>query len=125
MRQAGIKEKDMKRFFIPPYEWWNGEISKWFDSSLIDLFSFTPGTASNADYTYPEMGASYKTSNAILNTIKKFNAEREAGLNGSILLIHAGTDPRRKDKLYNRLDELIRYLKKEGYRFKRIDELLK
>jgi endoglucanase len=41
-----------------------------------------------------------------------------------VLLIHAGTDPRRKDKLYNRLDELISYLKKEGYSFKKIDALL-
>jgi len=39
-------------------------------------------------------------------------------------LIHAGTDPRRKDKLYNRLKELIAYLKKEGYALKKIDELL-
>jgi peptidoglycan/xylan/chitin deacetylase (PgdA/CDA1 family) len=47
------------------------------------------------------------------------------GLNGYILLIHAGTDPRRKDKLYNRLNEMIWYLKNKGYQFKRIDELLK
>jgi len=41
-------------------------------------------------------------------------------LNGTILLIHAGTDLQRKDKLYNRLDELIDYLKSEGYLFTKI-----
>jgi peptidoglycan/xylan/chitin deacetylase (PgdA/CDA1 family) len=41
-----------------------------------------------------------------------------------VLLIHAGTDPRRKDKLYDQLDDLIAYLKKEGYGFKKINELL-
>ena len=58
-------------------------------------------------------------------SIKKFNETDPNGLNGVILLIHAGTDPRRKDKLYDKLDELIGYLKKEGYTFKRIDDLLR
>jgi peptidoglycan/xylan/chitin deacetylase (PgdA/CDA1 family) len=70
------------------------------------------------------MGTSYRSSDAILASIKKFNENRPGKLNGAILLIHAGSDPRRKDKLYNRLDELIGYLKKEGYKIKRIDELL-
>jgi peptidoglycan/xylan/chitin deacetylase (PgdA/CDA1 family) len=124
MKDLGIKEAGTKRFFIPPYEWWNDEVSRWINSSATTLFSFTPGTASNADYTYPEMGTSYRSSDAILASIKKFNENRPGKLNGAILLIHAGSDPRRKDKLYNRLDELIGYLKKEGYKIKRIDELL-
>ena len=65
-----------------------------------------------------------KSSDAIITSIKQYNETKKGALNGVILLIHAGTDPRRKDKLYNRLDELIGYLKKEGYQFKRIDELL-
>jgi peptidoglycan/xylan/chitin deacetylase (PgdA/CDA1 family) len=112
-------------YFIPPYEWWNEEIAGWIRHSGIKPFSFTPGTTSNADYTYPEMGASYKNSETILAAIKKFNETDAHGLNGAILLVHAGTDPRRKDKLYNRLDELMIYLKKEGYQFRRIDELLR
>jgi hypothetical protein len=39
-------------------------------------------------------------------------------------LIHAGTDARRKDKLYDKLDEMISWLKANGYSFRRIDELL-
>jgi endoglucanase len=113
------------QYFIPPYEWWNDTIVRWCHEKGVSLFNFTPGTGSNADYTYPEMGAAYKSSDAIMASIKKFNQTDPNGLNGVILLIHAGTDPRRKDKFYNRLDELIGYLKKEGYSFKRIDELLK
>jgi peptidoglycan/xylan/chitin deacetylase (PgdA/CDA1 family) len=70
------------------------------------------------------MGKSYRSSEAIIQYIKKMNDTRPQKLNGVILLVHAGTDPRRTDKLYNRLDELISYLKKEGYQFKRVDELL-
>ena len=117
--------KNFSMYFIPPYEWWNSETAGWLRKMGIRPFSFTPGTTSNADYTYPEMGNSYKSSDAIMNSIKKFNATDPHGLNGAIILIHAGTDPRRKDKLYDRLEELILYLKKEGYAIKRIDELLK
>jgi endoglucanase len=124
MEDVGIKKEDMRTFFIPPYEWWNDDISDWVKISY-QLFSFTPGTTSNADYTYPEMGKSYRTSEEIISNIKNINETRAGGLKGVILLIHIGTDPRRKDKLYNRLDELIGYLKKQGYTFKRIDELLR
>lgn len=123
MKQLGIT-KDAGAF-IPPYEWWNDTVAAWLKPRVNIFFSFTPGTTSNADYTYPEMGVSYKSSDAIFSSIKKFSETRPAGLNGVVLLIHAGTDPRRKDKLYNRLDELIGYLRKQGYQFKRIDELLK
>ncbi|MDB5209505.1 MAG: polysaccharide deacetylase family protein [Sediminibacterium sp.] len=125
MSDAGIKQRDITHFFIPPYEWWNNETAKWLSGAGMKVFSFTPGTTSNGDYTYPEMGKSYRTSDEIITNIKRFNETRKGGLNGVVLLIHAGTDPRRKDKLYNRLDELISYLKKEGYAFKKVDELLR
>jgi len=125
MVSAGIKDEDIGKLFIPPYEWWNDKVAGWLDTANIKLFCFTPGTTSNADYTFPEMGTSYRTSEAIIRSIKKMNDTRPQKLNGVILLIHAGTDTRRTDKLYNRLDELISYLKKEGYQFKRVDDLLK
>jgi endoglucanase len=124
MAAAGIKKEDISYFFIPPYEWWNRKIAAMISIDHITPFSFTPGTTSNADYTYPEMGKSYRTSDAIMATIKNFNETRKGGLKGVILLIHAGTDPRRKDKLYDRLGELIGYLKGQGYQFKRIGEML-
>ncbi|HEY5406039.1 MAG TPA: hypothetical protein VIJ92_03090 [Ginsengibacter sp.] len=45
-------------------------------------------------------------------------------LNGFILLVHIGTDPRRTDKFYNQLPQLINELKKRGYEFVKINELL-
>lgn len=124
IRAAGVAKKDMTPFFIPPYEWWNKEVAAWLSEAGMRTFCFTPGTTSNADYTYPELGKSYRSSEEIISNIKRFNETRKGGLNGVVLLIHAGTDPRRTDKLYNRLSELIGYLKKEGYAFKRVDEML-
>jgi peptidoglycan/xylan/chitin deacetylase (PgdA/CDA1 family) len=123
MRDAGIKDASYQ-YLVPPYEWWNGTVARWSNETGIRLVSFTPGTGTNADYTWPEMGASYKSSETILHNIHMLYENRPGKLNGVILLVHAGTDPRRKDKLYNRLNELINYLKKEGYSFKRMDELL-
>jgi endoglucanase len=88
----------------------------------LQLINFTPGTKSNADYTFPEL-SNYKSSGEIYNSIIEF--EKQGNLNGFILLLHIGTDPNRKDKFYNRLNELISILKQKGYSFKRIDELLR
>ncbi|MPM55620.1 hypothetical protein SDC9_102417 [bioreactor metagenome] len=65
----------------------------------------------------------YLSSETIYNRILTY--EDEHSLNGFLLLIHIGTDPKRTDKLYNRLDDLIRELKKRGYEFKSINTLLK
>jgi peptidoglycan/xylan/chitin deacetylase (PgdA/CDA1 family) len=46
------------------------------------------------------------------------------GLNGFILLTHPGTDPRRPDKFYNKLDELITVLQKKGYKFTQLSKAI-
>lgn len=111
-------------YYIPPYEWWNDTIARWARSIGWQIINFTPGIRTNADYTWPEMGASYKTTDQILASLKEFETSRPGKLNGAIILIHAGVDPRRKDRLYNRLDELITWLQAKGYRCRRVDELL-
>jgi peptidoglycan/xylan/chitin deacetylase (PgdA/CDA1 family) len=65
----------------------------------------------------------YLSSETIYRNIMAYE-ERE-GLNGFLLLMHIGTDPERTDKLYNRLDELIKALQRRGSQFVRIDELIK
>ncbi len=119
MERFGIRREDA-RWFMPPYEWYNKTIAGWTEELGLVLVNFTPGTRSNADYTYPEMGSAYVDSETIMQNILSYEVEH--GMNGFILLIHLGTDPRRKDKLYNRMDELIEILKGRGYYFKRIDE---
>ncbi len=112
-----------ERYFIPPYEWYNQEQVTWAAAAGVTLFNFTPGTSSNADYTTPDM-KSYRSSQAIWEAILACEQKDPHGLNGFILLIHVGTDPRRTDKFYLRLGELIDRLHHQGYSFCRIDELL-
>jgi peptidoglycan/xylan/chitin deacetylase (PgdA/CDA1 family) len=122
MRAFGISE-DEARFFLPPYEWYNRSISEWTEGMGLRLISYTPGTRSNADYTTPGM-RNYVGSEAILQSIKGYEARDAAGLNGFILLLHVGAGPGRADKFYNRLDELITWLRRGRYELVRIDRLL-
>jgi endoglucanase len=124
MKAFGIEKKDAS-YFLPPYEWYNKTISNWTDAQNLKLINLSSGTRSNADYTYPEMGKSYKSSQEIYDSIINFNQSKTNGLNGFILLLHIGTDTRRKDKFYSKLPQLIDYLTKNNYELEKIDNLLK
>lgn len=117
-------EKDKARYFLPPYEWYNNTIANWTSLMGLQLVNFSAGTRSNADYTYPEMAGKYVDSERIYKSIVDYERSSESGLNGFLLLVHIGTDARRKDKFYDHLPKLIRELKEQGYKFVKIDDLL-
>jgi peptidoglycan/xylan/chitin deacetylase (PgdA/CDA1 family) len=123
MEKFGIA-KTSAHYFLPPYEWYNATISAWTQAWGLQLVNYTPGTRSPADYTYPEMQARYVPSARIYQSILSYETSHAEGLNGFILLSHIGTDPRRTDKFYFRLEKLLLTLRDRGYRFIRIDELL-
>lgn len=123
MLAFGVAKKNAP-YFIPPYEWYNEAIVGWAKELGLVLFNFTPGTLSNADYTTPDM-ANYRSSARIFQSILDYEKADPHGLNGFILLIHIGTHPGRTDKFYRRLDGLLTELGGRGYRFVKIDELLK
>ena len=115
MAKAGIRPEEAP-LFLPPYEYYNAQISAWTQGMGLQLINFTPGSGSNADYTTPEMGERYKSSKAILEQILR--EEKENGLNGHLMLIHLGTAEARTDKFYaNALEQLIKRLKRKGYTF--------
>ncbi len=123
LNQWGI-DKNNARYFLPPYEWYNDSIAKWTQQMGLQLVNFSEGTLSTADYTYPELGNKYVSSDKIKNSILKYERKSINGLNGFILLSHIGTDPRRTDKFYYHLPALIQELKNRGYSFLKLNELL-
>ena len=124
MRSLGISEDNFSGWYIPPYEWWNTEIAGWLGEVGIRLFSCTPGLGTPADYTYPELGGAFKNNDQIVQILEKASQQQPHGLNGSILLIHAGADSRRKEKLFTQLGTIIQQYAKQGYLFVRLDELI-
>jgi peptidoglycan/xylan/chitin deacetylase (PgdA/CDA1 family) len=124
MSSFGIRKKDSP-YFLPPYEWYNSTIASWTKEMNLTLINFTPGTRSAADYTYPGLESRYVSSEDIYKSIFLHEEKDPNGLNGFILLIHIGTDPRRTDKFYYKLDKLLTTLKEKGYGFLKITELLR
>ncbi len=122
MAAFGIGKKEAP-FFMPPYEWYNQQISDWTAELGLVLINYTPGTLSSADYTTPDMGDRYIGSEEIYRRILSFESTSSNGLNGFILLIHIGTAPERSDKFYYRLENLITELKNRDYQFKNLKEL--
>lgn len=117
-----IKASEAK-YFLPPFEWYNDTISNWTHAMDLQLVNFSRGTLSTADYTTPD-SANYRDTDSIYRSILDFEKKSASGLNGFILLTHMGTDPRRTDKFYSRLTELILTLKALGYEFVRVDDML-
>jgi endoglucanase len=124
MEAFGIKKKEAI-FFMPPYEWYNQQISDWTDELGLILINYTPGTRSSADYTTPDMGNRYIGSQEIYERILSFESTSSSGLNGFILLIHIGTAAERTDKFYYRLEDLITELENRDYQFKQLTEYYK
>jgi peptidoglycan/xylan/chitin deacetylase (PgdA/CDA1 family) len=120
MRQFGI-EKEQARYFIPPYEHYNEFVASWARLMGLQVINYTPGTGSNGDYTIPSM-ANYYTSDSIYRRIMR--CEEENTLNGHFVLIHFGTHPDRTDKFYDRLPQLIDDLRRRGYEFVGIREMI-
>ena len=123
MERFGL-QKTSAQYLLPPYEWYNDSISAWTKEMGLQLINFTPGTRSNADYTTPDE-KNYRSSEEIYKSIINYESSNSSGLNGFILLVHIGTDPKRTDKFYNRLPQLITELKAKGYQFQTVEGLLK
>ncbi len=123
MKRFGISPAE-SRLFLPPFEWYNDSISRWTAEEGLVLVNFSSGTRSNADYTTPDM-KNYRSSEEIMQSIRDYEQHHAKGLNGFILLLHAGTSPARTDKWYDHLEELIQWLRSKKYDPVRIDELLK
>jgi peptidoglycan/xylan/chitin deacetylase (PgdA/CDA1 family) len=105
---------------LPPYEYYNAESVAALESLGMNVINLTPGTATNADYTTPDM-PNYRSSDRLIEALYKF--ESKAGLNGAIILIHPGVQESRTDALYKRLPEMIRKLKRQGYTFGSFSDL--
>ena len=124
MAKHGIAIKDVI-FFLPPYEWYNQQISNWTQASGLQLINYTPGTLSHADYTIPSMGSRYYSSDTIFNSITDYESSQPGGLNGFILLMHIGAHPERTDLLHDKFGILLEKLISRGYQPVRIDRLLR
>ena len=124
MAKFGITKEDAP-YYMPPFEWYNTIHSEWCRQAGLTLINLTPGTWVNQDWTIPDNpDFPYYSSDNLYSRLMNFEKNDPNGLNGTILLVHFGTDPRRTDKFYDRLDSLITELKGRGYRFTSLTETI-
>jgi endoglucanase len=112
--------KNESSVFLPPYEWYNDSIASWTKQFGLTFVNNSSGTIVNQDWTFPE-GKPYYSSDTLMKNFLSY--ENEKGLNGYILLIHPGTDPRRTDKFYLRLESILKYLENKNYTFHSFSEI--
>ncbi len=110
-------------WWIPPYEWYNENISEWSLGMGIRLFNFTPGTLSHTDYTEADAN-NYRPNLKIYQSILDYESSHADGLNGFLLLTHVGASPKRPEKFFKYLPALLDELQRRGYTFPRLDEML-
>ena len=120
MARFGIS-KQKAPFFIPPYEYYNSTVNAWARQAGLQIVNFTPGTGTNADYTTPDM-KNYRSSKELYRRLMTY--ERQHTLNGHFLLVHFGTSPLRTDKFYLRLPQIIKELRRRGYEFVSVEEMV-
>ncbi len=120
MKKFGILQKDAS-YFLPPYEWNDENITQWANQMNVTLVNYSSGTLSHADYTIPERD-NYRDSDEIYSSILKM--ETKENLNGFLLLSHLGTNNKRIDKFYYKLDKLLTELEKRGYEFTDLESIL-
>jgi len=118
------RTKEQMRYWIPPYEWYNFEISDWSNSEPLNLilWCYTQGTLSYTDYA-GEGDPAFHPSEEILQSVISYEEKDPYGLNGFALLFHMGAGPTREDKFVPKMPKLLEYLLEKGYEFVTVDEL--
>jgi endoglucanase len=118
----GALNRDQTVFFIPPYEYYNGDQIRWSRELGIKLFNLSPGCGSSRDYIQ-EGAPHFVSAQKLYDDILAYEHKDPHGLNGFVLLLHLGSG--RKDPFHPMLGPLCDELTKRGYEFERIDRLLK
>jgi peptidoglycan/xylan/chitin deacetylase (PgdA/CDA1 family) len=120
LSKSGVSRKSA-RVFLPPYEWYNDSIARWTNLAGSKLVNMSSGTITSQDWTFPDKGKPYYSSDTLMKNLLSY--EKLKGMNGYILLIHPGTDPRRKDKFYLLLDSILTYFENKNYSFHTFSEI--
>ena len=121
LRSLGALRPGTPILFVPPHEWYNADQAAWSRDMGVKLINFTPGSGSNRDYAR-EGTPKFVPSRQILDDLLTYEQNDPHGLNGFLLLLHLGSG--RKDPFHPQLGALCDELRRRGYDFVRVDDLL-
>lgn len=117
LARFGVMQHDAL-YVLPPFEWCNATHSAAMRQAGFIPVNLTPGIETYRDYTTPDM-AEYRSSDSMLRQLWRYESENT--LNGTLIIVHLGTQDARTDKLYSHLPEILDSLAARGYAMERVD----
>jgi peptidoglycan/xylan/chitin deacetylase (PgdA/CDA1 family) len=75
LAKKGILKRNA-RVFLPPYEWYNDSVAVWTDQAGSELVNNSTGTITNQDWTYPEKGKNYFSSDSLLKNLLSYEKKK-------------------------------------------------
>jgi len=121
-----VTGKKMIPYWRAPYGEINDEVLTWAKNTGYTHIGWTTKqgkSMDSLDWVEMEESKLYRSAEAIKNTILNFDGGIRGGANGSIILMHLGTN-RQSDQPYSKLGEIIDGMRKKGYRFTKITSLM-
>ena len=108
LEKFGLKKEQFK-WMIPPYEFYNQETADNLRSLGYMLCNPTQGIETSLDWMGPDSGYYCSAAELIQNIWLFDKTDKEYGLNGCIILVHAMNYPDRadEDRVYTHLGEII------------------
>jgi peptidoglycan/xylan/chitin deacetylase (PgdA/CDA1 family) len=123
-----VTGKEMSHLWRAPYGEQNAEIRKWAADAGFRHIGWTVGRnwdegMDTMDWVADKSSKAYHSADQIADKILSFGNGTKYGANGTIILMHLGT-PRTDDYPHQKLPMIIEELKKRGYQFVTISEML-
>lgn len=123
-----VTGKDMAPLWRAPYGEYNSEILQWAAKAGYKHVAWTTGrgwaeTGDTMDWVADKNSAAYHSSDEIVQKVMDFTRNGKAGANGTILLMHLGTN-RTEDFPHERLSEMIQGFQEKGYALVTIPDML-
>ncbi len=123
-----ITGKRMKPYWRAPFGEHNAEIRKWAAEVGFRQIGWTVGKdwengMDTLDWVADTSASYYYSADAIADKVLSFSGKNSHGANGAIILMHLGT-LRKGDYPHLKLPFVIKEMKKMGYEFVTISELL-
>ncbi len=129
-RTAKIFEKTTGKKMIPywraPYGEINDEVLSWAKALGYTHVGWTTRdgkSMDSLDWVEMEESKLYRSAEMIKHTILSFDEGIRGGANGSIILMHLGTN-RKNDQPYSKLNDIIDGMRKKGYRFAKLTTMI-
>lgn len=119
---------EMAPIWRAPYGEYNAEILRWAAAAGYKHVGWTTGrgwaeTGDTMDWVADKNSAAYHSSDEIVRKVMNFTKNGKTGANGTILLMHLGTN-RTEDFPHERLSEMIQGFQEKGYALVTIPDML-